>query len=137
MEGTINTDEKVLKDLGLSLTRTNIVVEWKKLPEGKIKLNDKQKYYQETELNTVCKVLAVGNEVKTMKPGQYALMGGEGRLVTLNGTTMGVIKEHMVDMVFDKRPVLNLDFGKSEGTIKTDLTAEQLSQFSEKHKYQK
>jgi hypothetical protein len=128
--------DKEFKKLGMSVTRSNIVIEWKEyeVPAG-LQYSAEMIQAKEAEQNGICKVLAVGEEVKNVKPGDLALMGGVGRLLTLNGITYGIVKEHMIDAVFTKMPKIGADDGESQGGIMTDLTQQQLDRFGEKHKY--
>jgi hypothetical protein len=125
--------------LGMAITRSNIVIEWKeyKAPAG-LKYSQEMIMAKESEINTVCKVLAVGPEVEAhgiIKPGDLALMGGVGRLLTLNGITYGIVKEHMIDATFKTMPKLGMDEGASQGGLMLDLTKDQIDRFGEKHKY--
>jgi hypothetical protein len=128
--------EKEFKKLKAELTRSNIVIEWTeyKAPAG---LNYSPEIIQqkEIELNAICKVLAVGEDVKLIKVGRYALMGGAGRLIRLDGNVYGIVKEHMIDMHFATPPVIGEDDGDSQGSIMTDLTQKQLDRFGDKHAY--
>jgi hypothetical protein len=128
--------DKEFKKLEMSVTRSNIVIEWKeyKVPAG-LQYSPEMIMQKESEQNGICKVLAVGEDVKNIKPGDLALMGGVGRLLTLNNVTYGIVKEHMVDAVFGKMPKVGSDEGESQGTIMTDLTQKQLDRFGEKHSY--
>tara|TARA_R100001463_G_scaffold45883_1_gene94360 strand:- start:1463 stop:1858 length:396 start_codon:yes stop_codon:yes gene_type:complete len=128
--------DKEFKKLEMSVTRSNIVIEWKeyKVPAG-LQYSPEMIMQKESEQNGICKVLAVGEDVKNIKPGDLALMGGVGRLITLNDTTYGIVKEHMIDAVFGKMPKVGVDEGESQGTIMTDLTQKQLDRFGEKHSY--
>jgi hypothetical protein len=118
------------------LTRTNILIAWEEyVPRSNMQLTGTALMEAEGKLNQCCEVLAVGDEVKTIKAGQFVLMGGTGRLITINGTVYGIIKEHMVDAVFTSRPRLGKDEGQSQGGINTDITLEQLNKFSQKHRY--
>ncbi len=128
--------DKEFKKLGAVLTRSNIAIEWKEYtaPAG-LKYDAEMLMQKESELNTICKVLAVGEDVLKIKPGSFALMGGVGRLVVLDGITYGVVKEHMIDMTFTKLPKLGLDEGDSQGGLLLDLTKKQLDKFGEKTKY--
>lgn len=128
--------DKEFKKLEMSVTRSNIVIEWKeyKVPAG-LQYSPEMIMQKESEQNGICKVLAVGEDVKNIKPGDLALMGGVGRLLTLNNVTYGIVKEHMVDAVFGKMPKVGNDEGESQGTIMTDLTQKQLDKFGEKHSY--
>lgn len=128
--------DKEFKKLGAVLTRSNIAIEWKeyKAPSG-LKYDAEMLMQRESELNTICKVLAVGADVLNIKPGAFALMGGVGRLIVLDGNTYGVVKEHMIDMTFKTLPKLGMDEGESQGLIMTDLTQKQVDKFSEKTKY--
>lgn len=126
--------EKKFKKLEATLTRTNVVIEWKEL-DTELTIDPRARMEKEAELNVVVKVLGVGNEVTTIKPGQYALLGGAGRLITLNGDTFGIVKEHMIDMVFDVKPEITFDQGQSQGEIVTSATQEQIKRFSDKHSY--
>lgn len=128
--------DKEFKKLEMSVTRSNIVIEWKEytVPAG-LQYSPEMIMQKESEQNGICKVLAVGEDVKNIKPGDLALMGGVGRLLTLNNVTYGIVKEHMVDAVFGKMPKVGNDEGESQGTIMTDLTQKQLDRFGEKHSY--
>jgi hypothetical protein len=128
--------DKEFKKLEMSVTRSNIVIEWKeyKVPAG-LQYSPEMIMQKESEQNGICKVLAVGEDVKNIKPGDLALMGGVGRLLTLNNVTYGIVKEHMVDAVFGKMPKVGSDEGESQGTIMTNLTQKQLDRFGEKHSY--
>lgn len=120
------------------LTRTNVLISWQEfVPRSNIQLNPQAKAEAEAKINQCCEVLAVGDEVKTIKPGQFVLMGGTGRLITINGTVYGIIKEHMVDAVFTSPPKLGKDEGQSHGEINTSITLEQLNKFGKKHEYPK
>lgn len=120
----------------VGMTRTNVLIEWQELKvESGLQLDENTKSMMEAKVNQCCKVLAVGDEVKNIKPGEYVLMGGTGRLITINDTVYGIIKEHMVDAVFSTIPKLGRDEGESHGTIRTDITAAQLEKFGKKHKY--
>jgi hypothetical protein len=126
-----------INDFEASMTRSNILIEWRELSESKITFADMyDKEMAEAKLNQCCKVLAVGDDVKVIKPGQYALLGGAGRLLTINGTVYGVVKEHMIDMVFNEPPVLGRDAGKSEGGLILDKTDKKAQKFQDKHKFQ-
>ena len=120
--------------LKATLTRTNIVVEWTEL-KTELTIEPTVKMQREAELNVIVKILGVGNEIKNMSPGQYALLGGAGRLIALNGTTYGIVKEHMIDMVFDTKPEISFDQGESQGEILTTATEQQIKRFAEKTKY--
>jgi hypothetical protein len=127
---------KKLKEWGLKMRRTNILIEWVELEAGSIQLQSHTKEYEEAKINQVCKVLAVGDEITGIEPGDYVLMGGAGRLITLDDKVYGIIKEHMVDSVFSgKLPKIGRDEGASQGSITTKLTEQQLDKFSQKHKY--
>ena len=130
-------DEKAFKELGAHLTRTNIAVEWEEYTtQTGIQIDPQTKMMQEAKLNVVVKVLGVGADVNVIKKGQYALLGGAGRLITLNGTTYGIVKEHMVDMVFDTKPTVDFDEGEAHGDILTEATQAQVERFGKKHKFQ-
>jgi len=122
------------KELGATLTRTNIVVEWEEL-DSKIQMSAENRMALEAEKNIICKILGVGADVKDIKPGQFGLMGGAGRLITLNGVTYGIVKEHMIDAAFDTAPVVTIDHGESQGDIVTSATEAQIDRFASKHRF--
>ena len=131
--------DKEFEKLKMSLTRSNIVIEWKeyKVPAG-LQYDQNMIQQKEAEQNGICKVLAIGTDVKnngTIKVGDLALMGGVGRLIMLNGITYGIVKEHMIDATFKTMPKVGMDDGESQGSIMTDLTKDQLDRFGEKHSY--
>ncbi len=130
-------DKKKEEDkLGISMKKSNILIEWTDyVSRTSIQLDPASLANAEAKLNQCCKVLAVGDDVTDIKVGNYVLMGGAGRLITLNDTTYGIIKEHMVDATFLTMPKIGKDEGDSQGAIRTDITANQLEKFSKKHKY--
>ena len=60
--------DKEFKKLGAVLTRSNIAIEWKEYtaPAG-LKYDAEMLMQKESELNTICKVLAVGEDVLKIK----------------------------------------------------------------------
>ena len=128
--------EKNFKKLEAILTRTNIAVEWEEFKSKTgIELDPQTKMMEEAKLNAIVKVLSVGEEVKIIKPGQFALLGGAGRLVNLDKNTYGIVKEHMIDMIFNKKPEIDFDEGEAQGEILTSATQEQIKRFSKKTEY--
>ncbi len=119
-----------------NMTKTNVLITWKEFTtRSGITLDPQALQMAEAKLNQCCQVLAVGDEVKSIKVGDFVLMGGAGRLITINDVVYGIIKEHMVDAVFNKEPKIGKDEGKSQGEIKTSVTQSQLEKFSNKHRY--
>ena len=123
---------KGLKELA-GMTKTNILIEWTRhVSRTNILLEGRAFEMAEAALNQCNKVLSIGAEVKDIKVGDFVLMGGTGRLITLNGTKYGIIKEHMVDAVFNSQPSIGEDEGASQGGINTSVTREQVERFSKK-----
>jgi hypothetical protein len=116
-----------------SMTKTNILIEWTRhSSRTNIKLEGRAHEMAEAALNQCNEVLSIGSEVKDIKIGDFVLMGGTGRLITLNGVKYGIIKEHMVDAVFSSKPRIGEDEGVSQGGINTTITREQVKKFSQK-----
>lgn len=135
-----NTPKATIKDVqnaGMEMTLTNIAIDWEELTGWAGIKFPSEETRQEAEAvhNQVCKVLAVGDGVKHIKVGNFVLLGGAGRLLTVNDRTYGIIKEHMVDCHFKTRPKVGKDEGESQGAITTKLTERELKKFSDKHQY--
>lgn len=128
---------KDLKASTMKLTRTNIAIDWDELVgwAGVIFPNEETRQDAEAMHNQICKVLAVGDDVKFIKPGDFVLLGGVGRLLTINDRTYGIIKDHMVDCHFTERPKVGRDEGEAQGSIVTELTEREYKKFGEKHAY--
>lgn len=132
------SDVKDFNKLKGFLTRSNLVVDWQELSgQGGILFpNEEAKMREEARINSICRVLAIGPETETngvIKVGHYVLMGGAGRLVTLDGCTYGIIKEHMVDACFEVLPKLGKDEGSANSGITTKVTSKELDKFANKH----
>ena len=131
--GNKNTIEE---KLGINMKKSNILIEWTEyVGRTNIQLDAASLANAEAKINQCCKVLAVGDDVTSIEPGNYVLMGGTGRLITLNDTAYGIIKEHMVDATFLTMPQIGKDDGDSHGTIRTEITQKEFNKFGAKHKY--
>ena len=83
--------------------------------------------------NGITKALAVGPDCKTIKKEDWVLLNGAGRLLTLDGTTYGLVKEHQIDATFKKKPVLGKNELDALPQIKTDKTEKKVIDFNLKH----
>jgi hypothetical protein len=117
----------------INLTGSNVLLEWKESKEGTLQLPDELRAQINAQDNGITKALAVGPDCKTIKEGDWVLLNGAGRLLTLDGTTYGLVKEHQIDATFKKKPVL----GKTEldplPSIKTEKTEKKVVDFNLKH----
>lgn len=121
---------------GMKMKKSNILIEWKEyVSRTSIKLDPISQANAEAKINQCCKVLAVGSDVTDIKPGEFVLMGGAGRLIVLNDVAYGIIKEHMVDATFPTMPKIGRDEGESHGAIRTDISQKEFDKFAVKHKY--
>lgn len=115
----------------INLTITNVLLEWKTLPESSIVLENnaaQAQFERESAINLYPKVLAVGPDVKTIKPGQYAVSNAAGiNLVTIDGTKYGLLKEHQIDMGLDQEPKV-VDTVPAD-LIKTEKTSKKVDSF--------
>ena len=129
-------ENKAVAALGIKMKKSNILITWKEhVSRTGIHLDPVSLANAEAKLNQCCEVLAVGSDVTDIKPGDFVLMGGAGRLITLNDGAYGIIKEHMVDATFPSMPKIGKDDGESHGTIRTDITQNEFDKFGAKHKY--
>ena len=117
-----------------NLTISNVLLEWKTLPDSPLILEGnaaQAQFEKECAINLFPKVLATGPDVKTLKTGQYAVTNAPGiNLITIDGIKYGLLKEHQIDMGLDQEPkvveTLEAD------TIKTTKTATKVGQFQTK-----
>lgn len=127
MEKKVKTTEKnkEVEALQIEMKQSNILIRWTELAVAKdngIYMSDSVRAQEEARRNQCCEVLAVGDKVLGIVPGNYVLMGGAGRLITLNGVVYGIIKEHMVDATFKTPPTIGRNEGASQGDITTEKT---------------
>jgi hypothetical protein len=129
-------ENKAIASLGIKMKKSNILITWTEfVSRTNIQLDPVSRANAEAAINQCCEVLAVGSDVTDIKPGDFVLMGGAGRLITLNDSTYGIIKEHMVDATFPTMPKIGKDEGEAHGTIRTDITQGEFNKFGAKHKY--
>ncbi len=117
----------------ISLTSSNVLIEWKEAKEGALHLPDDLKTQIESQNNGITKALAVGPDCKSVKAGDWVLLNGAGRLIILDGTTYGLVKEHQVDATFKKKPVLGRNDQDPAPGLKTSKTEKKIKVFNDKH----
>lgn len=117
----------------IKLTYGNILIEWKEANEGALHLPDELKSQIDAQNNGITKAAAVGPDCKFVKKGDWVLLNGAGRLLVLNGTTYGLIKEHQVDATFKEKPELGKNDQDVVPGLRTEKTEKKIKVFNEKH----
>ena len=118
----------------INLTGSNVLLEWKESKKGALQLPDELRAQINAQDNGITKALAVGPDCKTIKEGDWVLLNGAGRLLILDGTTYGLVKEHQIDATFKKKPVLGKNELDALPHIKTEKTEKKVVDFNIKHK---
>ena len=117
-----------------NLTISNVLLEWNTLPDSPLileGLSAQAQFEKESAVNLFPKVLAVGPDVKTLKPGQYVVTGAPGiNLITIDDVKYGLLKEHQIDMGLDQKPT-GVETLEAD-SIKTSKTAVKVDQFQTK-----
>ena len=117
----------------ISLTGSNVLLEWKESDEGALQLPEELKAQINAQNNGVTKALAVGPDCKTIKEGDWVLLNGAGRLLVLDGVTYGMVKEHQIDATFKIKPKLGKNELDALPSIKIEKTAKKVEDFNIKH----
>ncbi|MAH44669.1 hypothetical protein CMI37_02520 [Candidatus Pacearchaeota archaeon] len=117
----------------ISLTGSNVLLEWKESDEGALQLPDELRAQINAQNNGVTKALAVGPDCKTIKEGDWVLLNGTGRLLVLDGITYGMVKEHQIDATFKAKPRLGKNELDSFSNIKIEKTIKKAKDFNTKH----
>lgn len=118
----------------INLTGSNVLLEWKESKKGALELPEDLKIQINAQDNGITRALAVGPDCKTIKEGDWVLLNGAGRLINLDGTTYGLVKEHQIDATFKKKPVLRKNELDALPYIKTEKTEQKVVDFNIKHK---
>jgi len=128
--------EKEVKELGIEMGLTSVLIEWKEYKSTSgIFLDQYTKFEEESKMNQCPKILAVGPTATTAKVGRYAFIPGGCKMVRINGTLYGIVKDHVIEATFKTIPDLGEQEGTSAGEIKLDKTAKKVKEFEEKAKY--
>ena len=117
----------------ISLTGSNVLLEWKESNEGALQLPEELKSQIDAQNNGVTKALATGPDCKTIKAGDWVLLNGTGRLLVLDGVTYGMVKEHQIDATFTAKPKLGKNELDSFSNIKIEKTIKKAKDFNTKH----
>ena len=117
----------------INLTGSNVLLEWKESEEGTLQLPDELRAQINAQNNGITKALAAGPDCKTIKEGDWVLLNGAGRLLTLDGVTYGLVKEHQIDATFKKKPKLGINEFDAAPGLKTEKTKKKVVDFNLKH----
>jgi len=129
MESKINF--KPLKDY--------VVCEWyvkDEKKESKVILPSNVTDSRIEELNGINEVLAVGEDVKGMEPGNWAMLSHmEVPIVNIDGKQCAMYKAHMIMGVFENQPDIDNNKNSKEGAIiRTKKTEKKSIEFRDKYK---
>jgi hypothetical protein len=128
------------KKINFKPMRDYVVCEWyvKKEEEDKKKIILTGNAAQDAieELNGINEILAVGEDVKNMEPGQWAMLSHtEVPIVNIDGIPCAMYKAHMIMGTFDGQPDIDENKNSKEGPIiRTKKTEKKSLEFRDKYK---
>lgn len=85
--------------------------------------------------NGITSVAAVGPDCKQVKVGDWVLLNSAGKLINVEGTQYGFVKEHQIDGIYAKEPkTKKIDEIKPQpGTLRTEKTEKKALDFNKKY----
>jgi co-chaperonin GroES (HSP10) len=128
------------KKINFTPMRDYVVCEWYVAPEKdkekKIILTGNAEQDAIAELNGINEVLAVGEDVKNIKVGDFAMLSHmEVPIVNIDGVQCAMYKAHMIMGTFESKPDVDENKNSKEGPIiKTKKTEQKAVEFKNKYK---
>jgi co-chaperonin GroES (HSP10) len=133
-----------MDNVGFTPNQTGVLLKWREAENDEkasgIIIPEAIREQRQAELNAlengITQVMAVGPDCKLVKPGDWVLLNSPGRLINVEGTAYGLVKEHQIDGVFAKEPSTKKidEIGAPPGTLKTTKTEKKALDFGNKYK---
>ena len=91
---------------------------------------------QESELNGINEVMAIGPDVKDVNLGDWVMLTNtEMPIINIDGVAYMAVKEHMIMLSFDDKPEIeNCKNPKDGSIIRTKKTEKKALEFKDKYK---
>lgn len=132
-----------METVGFTPTQTGVLLAWREAEDDEKKtgiiIPEAIREERQAQLNAlengITQVVAVGPDCKLVKVGDWILLNSPGRLINVEGTAYGLVKEHQIDGVFHSEPTTKKidEIGVPPGTLKTTKTEKKALDFKDKY----